>query len=133
MNKAYFPIDLYTYLSMRLHFFLYKTSHICFIRFILRYLFLINNNFKYFCLFLTRNFIDNFVSGILARLFLSSVCCPSYICFSLSSFDSLGIFSFFLALPCSFWDLSSLTRDQTLGPLQLKCRVLKKKKKSAEF
>ena len=114
---------------MRLHFFLYKTSHICFIRFILRYLFLINNNFKYFCLFLTRNFIDNFVSGILARLFLSSVCCPSYICFSLSSFDSLGIFSFFWPCHAAFGILVPWPGIKPWALCSWSAESLKKKKK----
>ena len=33
-------------------------------------------------------------------------------------------FFFFLALQPGMWDLSSLTKDRTLGPLQRKPRVL---------
>ena len=38
--------------------------------------------------------------------------------------EAEGASFFFLALQPGMWDLSSLTKDQTLGPLQRKPRVL---------
>ena len=69
-------------------------------------------------------FIITFLKIYLHIRFMCFITLPRSFCISLLHLLIFSVLFIFLVTPSGLWNVNFLTKDQTCGPLQQKCRVL---------